>query len=141
MANLGKSDAITFEVARQAATLVSPDKLDLETVLPTAPLVNDHILFLTDTRNGNQCSTCADQPMLAVDALQNAIFRLYGSQAGGQVIAGRLISYSFDTLAEILSGGLGNPELEDSLNQSNWVIINMLNAEPEQPQTTSCTVS
>ena len=136
LANLGKSDAITVEVARQAATLISPDKLDLETVLPTAPLVNDHIIFLTDTRNGNQCSACGDQPMLAIDALQNAIFRLYGSQAGGQVIAGRLISYSFDSLAGIVSGGLGNPELEDSLNQSNWVIINMLNAEPGQPQTT-----
>ena len=136
LANLGKSDAITVEVARQAATLISPDKLDLETVLPTAPLVNDHIIFLTDTRNGNQCSACGDQPMLAIDALQNSIFRLYGSQAGGQVIAGRLISYSFDSLAGIVSGGLGNPELEDSLNQSNWVIINMLNAEPGQPQTT-----
>ena len=136
LANLGKSDAITVEVARQAATLISPDKLDLETVLPTAPLVNDHIIFLTDTRNGNQCSACGDQPMLAIDALQNAIFRLYGSQAGGQVIAGRLISYSFDSLVGIVSGGLGNPELEDSLNQSNWVIINMLNAEPGQPQTT-----
>ena len=131
-----EAEAITFEVARQAATLVSPEKLDLETVLPSPPVVNDHIVFLTDTRQGQQCSTCLPEPMLAVDSLQNAVLRLYGSQAGGQVLAGRLISYPLDLLSGILEGGTGNQELEDSLNQSNWVIINMLDAEPGQPQTT-----
>ena len=136
LSELGKSDAITFEVARQSATLVSPDKLDLETALPSAPVVNDHIVFLTDTRKGPQCSSCGDESMLAVDSLQNAILRLYGSQAGGQVIAGRLISYPFDMLAGILAGGLGYPDLENSLAQTNWVVINMLDAGPDQPQTT-----
>ncbi len=79
--------------------------------------------------------------MLAVDALQNAILRLYGSQAGGQVIAGRLISFSLDSISGILEGGTGNQELEDSLSQSNWVIINMLDAEPGQPRPHFCAVS
>ncbi len=136
LAQLDQSEAITFEVARQSATLVSPDKLDLETVLPSPPVVNDHIVFLTDTRPGQQCSTCVVEPMLAVDSLQNAILRLYGSQAGGQVIAGRLISYPLDSLTAILEGGSGNQELENSLHQTNWVIINMLDAEPGQTQTT-----
>ncbi len=136
LAQLDQSEAITFEVARQSATLVSPDKLDLETVLPSPPVVNDHIVFLTDTRPGQQCSTCKAEPMLTVDSLQNAILRLYGSQAGGQVIAGRLISYSLDSLTAILVGGSGNQELENSLRQTNWVIINMLDAEPGQAQTT-----
>jgi beta-N-acetylhexosaminidase len=136
LAQLGKSTAITFEVARQSATLVSPDKADLQTVLPSPPVVSDHILFLTDTRAGAQCSTCDEESMLAVDSLQNAILRLYGSQAGGQVLTGRLISYSLESLSGILEGGLGNQELEDSLNQADWVIINMLDAEPGEPQTT-----
>jgi beta-N-acetylhexosaminidase len=136
LALLGKDEAITFEVARQSATLVSPDKLDLETVLPSPPNVNEHILFLTDTRTGQQCSTCAREPMLPVDSLQNAVLRLYGSQAGGQVIAGRLISFSLDSISEILEGGTGNQELIDSLNQSDWVVINMLDDEPGQTQTT-----
>ena len=135
LAQLGRSEAITFEVARQSSTLVSPDKLDLETVLPSPPVVNEYIVFLTDTRPGQQCSTCTEEPMLAVDALRVAVLRLYGSQAGGQVIAGRQVSYSLDSLSGILEGGLGNQELEDSLRQSNWVIINMLDAEPGQPQT------
>ena len=136
LAQLGQSEAVTFEVARQSATLISPDKQDLETVLPSPPVVNDHIVFLTDTRNEQQCSTCTDLPMLGVDSLQNAVLRLYGSQAGGQVIAGRLISYSLDSVSGILQGGAGNQDLEASLHQTNWVVINMLDAEPGQPQTT-----
>jgi beta-N-acetylhexosaminidase len=136
LAQLGQSDAITAEVARQSATLVSPDKVDLETALPSPPVVGDHIVFLTDARPERQCSTCVDEPMLAPDSLQNAILRLYGSQAGGQVLSGRLISYPLDSLSGILAGGTGNQELEDSLSQTDWVIINMLDADPGQPQTT-----
>ena len=136
LAQLGQSETITFEVARQSATLISPDKLDLETVLPSPPDVNDHIIFLTDTRAGKQCSNCNEEPMLAVDSLQNAVLRLYGSQAGGLVIPGRQVSYSLDSLSGILVGGLGNQELEDALRQANWVIINILDAEPGESQTT-----
>jgi beta-N-acetylhexosaminidase len=77
-----------------------------------------------------------DEPMMAPDALQNAILRLYGSQAGGQVIAGHLISFSLDSLTGILAGGNGNQELETALSQTNWVVINILDAEPGQSQTT-----
>ena len=136
LAQIGQSDAVTSEVARQSATLVSPDKADLETALPSPPVVGDHIVFLTDARTGQQCSTCMDVPMLAPDALQNAILRLYGSQAGGQVIAGRLISFSIDSLSGILTGGPGNQDLENALGQANWVVINLLDAEPGQSQTT-----
>jgi beta-N-acetylhexosaminidase len=132
---LGQSASVTFEVARQSATLVSPDKLDLETILPSPPVVNDRIVFLTDARTGKQCSSCGEEPMLPMDALQNAILRLYGYQAGGQVIAGRLISFALESTSGILSGGLGNQELEDALTGANWVVINMLNAEPGEAQT------
>jgi beta-N-acetylhexosaminidase len=136
LAQIGQADGVTSEVARQSATLVSPDKVNLETALPSPPVVGDHIVFLTDARTGRQCSTCAEEPMLAPDALRNAVLRLYGSQAGGQVIAGRLVSYSLDSLSGILAGGTGNQDLENALNQTNWVVINILEAEPGQPQTT-----
>ena len=137
LAQLGQSEAITFDVARQSATLVNPDTtLDLETVLPSPPNVSDYIVFLTDTRPGRQCSTCTEEPMLAKDALQSVILRLYGFQSGGQVMGGRLVSYSLDSVAGILNDGTGNQDLENSLKQANWVVLNMLDAEPEQPQTT-----
>jgi beta-N-acetylhexosaminidase len=133
--NQAQSQAVVSEIARQSATLVSPSPLDLETVLPNPPGISDQIIFLTDTRTESQCSKCGEEPMLAVDALQKDIIRLYGPQSGGQVLAGRMISYSFDAIAAILPGGTGNDTLEAALRQSTWVVINMLDAEPDQPQT------
>ena len=133
--SLGQSTAVTFEVARQSATLVSPNMADLDTLLPSAPVFRDQIVFLTDTRTERQCSTCNESPMLAVDALQNVILRLYGSQVGGQVSSGHLVSYTFTSLKAILAGGPGDPSLEGTLRQANWVVINMLDAEPGEDQT------
>jgi beta-N-acetylhexosaminidase len=131
-----QSQAVTSEVARQSATLINPDNnLDLETVLPNPPGMHDQLVFLTDTRTQGQCSKCKQEPMLPVDALQKVIMRLYGPQSGGQVLAGRMISYTFDSLAAILPGGSGNVSLEGSLNQATWVVINMLDAEPGETQT------
>ena len=133
---LGQLQAVTFEVARESATLVSPNMPDLDTVLPSPPVVRDRIVFLTDTRRGSQCSTCGEKSMLAVDALQNVILRLYGPQAGGQVQINHLISYPFISLDAILEGGAGDPSLEGSVRQAEWVVINMLDAEPGESQTT-----
>ncbi len=136
LAMLGQSQAVSFEVARESATLVSPDMPDLDTVLPSPPVVNDRIVFLTDTRRGSQCSTCGEESLLAVDALQNVILRLYGPQAGGQVQASHLISYPLTSLDAILEGGTGDLSLEVAVRQAEWVVINMLDAEPGESQTT-----
>ena len=135
MANLGKSQAVTFEVARDSATLISPNIGDLNNVLPSPPVTGDRIVFLTDTRQGSQCSTCGEVPMLAVDALQYVILRLYGPQGSALVQASHLISYPLTSLGAILEGGAGDPSLEGSLGQANWVVINMLDAEPGESQT------
>lgn len=136
LAMIGFSQAVTFEVARRSATLVSPDMADFEAVIPNPPNVRDHLVFLTDIRTRRQCSTCPEQPGLAVDALQNIILRLYGPRGGGQVLNGRLISYSISSLAGILEEGGGNLELEAYLRQADWVVISMLDAAPGQFQTT-----
>jgi len=136
LSSIGQSQAVTFEVARESATLVSPNIPDLDTILPSPPVMSDQIVFLTDTRMGKQCSTCMESSMLEVDALQNVILRLYGPQAGGQVRSSRLISYSFSSLDSILNGGPGDAELENSIRQAEWVVINMLDAEPGKDQTT-----
>ncbi|MBI4731963.1 MAG: hypothetical protein HY781_07535 [Chloroflexi bacterium] len=132
---VGGSQEITFQVARQAATLVSPDPLDLDALLPEPPGAQDYIVFLTDTRTVAQCSTCTPSPMLGVDDVQNAVMRLYGPQAGGQVNASHLVSYPLDAITPILDGGEGSPALESSLHQADWLVINMLDADPGQPQT------
>ncbi len=131
---LAASQAVAFEVARQSATLISPDLKDLDTVLPAPPSMQDYIVFLTDTRPGQQCSTCPAEPMLAGDALQNVILRLYGPQVGGQVIGSHLNSYTFDDMASVLEGGNGNATLVSKLRVADWVVISMLDADPAQSQ-------
>jgi beta-N-acetylhexosaminidase len=131
---LAASQAVTFEVARQSATLISPDLKDLDAVLPAPPDMQDYIVFFTDARPGRQCSTCPEEPMLAGDALQNVILRLYGPQAGGQVVPTHLTSYTFDDMGSVLEGGNGNAALVSDLGQSGWVVISMLDADPAQSQ-------
>jgi len=135
-ANTNQKQAILFDIARQSATLVSPGLQDLESILPSPPGIRDHIVFITDTRTGRQCSTCPETPMLAVDALQSAIFRLYGPQTGGLVMNGRLISYTLESLAATLPGGGGNDELTAYLRQADWVVFNLLDAPPGETHTT-----
>ncbi len=131
---LGQSMTVTFDVASQSATLISPDLGDLTAFLPPPPGARDHIVFLTDTRPQKQCSTCTEQPMIKVDALQNAILGLYGPNAGGQVFPNWLVSYSFDDLSAILNGGSNNDTLVSDLRQAQWVIICMLDIDPKQPE-------
>ena len=130
--NIGNSQAVTFEVARQSATLISPDAIELDSLVPSPPRVNDWILFLTDTRIQNQCVLCPEEAAFSKESLPDAIFRLYGPQAGGLVKRSALLPYSFDDLALILQGGEGNPTLEYELNIADWVVISMLDSTPDQ---------
>ncbi len=133
--SIGNKAELTLAIARQSATLVSPDLADLDSVLPAPPSSRDRIVFLTDTRTQKQCSTCTETPMLGVASLENAILRLYGPGIGGQVSSSHMVSYSFDDMAALLEGGAGNHDEETSMNLAQWIIISMLDAEPNQPQT------
>ena len=73
---LGTATEVTFDVASNSATLVSPDKQDLATVMPLPPSANESMVFITDTSSTKQCSTCVEQPVLAMDALQQAVIQL-----------------------------------------------------------------
>lgn len=148
LAQLGASSAVTFDVARRAVTLISPDAADLPNLLPRAPDKRERILFLTDVQTGRQCSTCADQPGLAVDALQSAVMRLYGPRAGGQVTQGYLSSFSFTELWKYLNAytsgttasstdnGTAVPnQIETDLKSADWVVVAMVHPNPNLPET------
>jgi beta-N-acetylhexosaminidase len=136
LSTLGKAENVTFDVARQSATLISPDSADIATVLPKPPGGRDDIVFLTDTRAEKQCSACVEQPEMAVDALQNAVLRLYGPDGVGLVFPTRMISHPFSDLAAILPDGIGNHTLENNLSRAKWVVISMLDFDPAQPDIT-----
>lgn len=130
---IGRSEQVTFDVAQRSATLISPEPQDLATLLPSPPQVRDRLVFFTDSFTVRQCDGCPDQPSLAVDALQNAIVKLYGPQSGNQTSVFRLSSYSLNDLNNSLAGN-PPPYLEDDLGRAGWVILSFTDASRGQPQ-------
>jgi beta-N-acetylhexosaminidase len=133
LAQVGQSGQVTVEVARQAATLISPSLAELDDTVPDPPNRNDRIVFFTDTRTGTQCSSCQPEPLLDVQALEGVVLRRYGPQAGGQVVPNNLSSYSLADLQQVLTSGTGDSDLERDLGRSNWIVFAMLNSSPDLP--------
>jgi beta-N-acetylhexosaminidase len=141
LARLGESQQVSFDVAQDALTLLSPGQGE---VLDT-PRADEHIVIFTDTRARRQCSECMEVPLVAVDALAKAILRLYGPNAGGIVSPDNIRSLSFGQLYDFLefgpappSGeGEGTPEADEvavSLDNADWIVFVMLDVEPDVPQ-------
>ena len=116
---------ISFQIARNAATLVSPGQQDLASVLPLPPQPGERIVFITDTVSAAQCSGCSIQPRLAFDAMQNATLRLYGPQGGNQVEEFRLKSHSFENVLALLDAPDQNQFMEDDLDAADWVVVSV----------------
>jgi beta-N-acetylhexosaminidase len=123
---LGQSSSVTFSVARKAATLLSPTQAELDTTIPDPPNQNDRIVFISDTRTAQQCSTCPVYPQLGTRSLQDAVLRLYGPQAGGLVTPNNLSSYSFDDLSTMLNLSQADLQLERDLSRAHWIVMVML---------------
>jgi beta-N-acetylhexosaminidase len=130
---IGKSSQVTFDVARQAGTLISPSQQDLDVSIPDPPNQNDRIVFISDTRTNRQCSQCPEFDILGKRTLQDAVIRLYGPSAGGQVTTSALSSYSLDDLQAMLDDTQPDLPLESDLLRSNWIVISMLTALPDKP--------
>ena len=107
-----QNSAEMFDLAQKAITLISPSPADLVEQLP--PGLDDQIVIFTDLRTEQQCTECPPQSWLAVDAFEQRMVALYGSEASGQVQQGQFASFSFEDLDDYLSGGaeeLPLPEL------------------------------
>jgi len=130
IATLNQSSQTTFEVARQAATLISPDEITLADTLPNPPSSQDRIVFITDERTYQQCSTCEVQTRLSHEALQTAILRLYGPQADGLVLPQQLSSYGFNDLLSMLDDPTASQNLENDLQRADWVVVLVTDLDP-----------
>ncbi len=132
LVQIGASSDVTFEVARNSATLISPERQDLPEVMALSPQKIENMVFITDAQNISQCSMCVEQPLFAVDAFQQTVLRLYGPQSGNQIVNFYLASYSLQTLQALLDNQ--NPEsIEGDLTRANWVIISLRDASQGQP--------
>jgi beta-N-acetylhexosaminidase len=135
LGQIGRSQQVTFDVAQNAVTLISPTALELDSVLPSPPLWHEDIVIFTDVRTAYQCDACPPTNMLNTNELANALLRLYGPQAGGQILQNRLSSYTFSQLADTLDNieSPASPYLLENLRAADWVVFNCLDVKPGFP--------
>jgi beta-N-acetylhexosaminidase len=131
LANVGSSEELIFEVARNAATLINPDPQELSTWLPAPPNQADRIAFLTDTSAYKQCTTCLWQDGLAEDALQKTVMRLYGPGGSGQVFNSRLNSFPLTEL-ELMLNGESTTDIEGILERADWIVLSLTDVSKGQ---------
>ncbi len=130
---IGSATDVTFAVARNSATLISPEPQDLATLLPAPPQPAEWIVFLTDTVSVKQCSACLPQITLPAEALENAVMQLYGPNSGNQVEDFRLNSYSLQSLQGLLDNPDENQILSEDLERANWIVISLTDSSQGQP--------
>lgn len=121
--SIGLSSRVTFNIAKESATLISPSIDELNIAIPSPPAREERIAFISDSRVFQQCSTCRQQFTFEVDALENAVIRLYSGS--GQVLPNNLISYSFQDLSDMLNAGTGVLQIENDLRQAEWIVFTM----------------
>jgi beta-N-acetylhexosaminidase len=136
--SVNTSQDISFEVAQNSVTLISPSETELESLLPNPPQISDKIIFFTDGLEYQQCSTCSERDAFAIDGLQKAVLKLYGPQVSGQVRANNLSSYSFADLQSYLDGNTTDTEtMISDLNNAGWVIFSTLAIDSNRPETSA----
>jgi len=119
--SIGLSSRVTFTIAQEAATLISPSTDELNNAIPSPPSREERIVFISDTKVFQQCSSCRQQNTIDVDALENAVIRLYSGS--GQVIPNNLISYTFQDLSDMLNAGTGVLQIENDMRQAEWIVF------------------
>lgn len=132
---LGTSNQIVFQVAQQSATLISPSLADLAETVPEPPNINDRILFISELSEAQQCSACNVQQVFSVEALEEAVLRLYGPLAGGQVLQRNLSSYSFNDLLALLDRvpDTDVTELSTAIQEAQWIVFSLLTVRNNDP--------
>jgi beta-N-acetylhexosaminidase len=124
LTSIGNSQQVVMDVARNAATLINPDTLELSTLLPAPPNQSDWIVYLTDTSTYQQCTTCLTQDFFGANALEQATLRLYGPTGSGQVTPNRLRSFPFAEI-ELMLNRESKTTIEDDLGRATWVVISL----------------
>lgn len=120
--------AVALQAAREAATLVSPDASELESLLGTGPAAREHMVFITEPQVWRQCPDCPAQVVLDREALARKVQQLYGVLNGGEISSAYLHSYVFEDLDALTTGG--NADLEADLRRARWIVLAAVDLRP-----------
>lgn len=132
---IGQSQSVTFDVAQEAVTMISPAISEFDSILPSPPQWYEDMIIFTDVRSAYQCPSCPPVNVLNTDSLANSLMNLYGPQAGGQVLQHNLTSYTLTQLADMVDSVESgtNEYLSANLRNADWVIFNLLDVNPDYP--------
>ncbi|MFO8037218.1 MAG: glycoside hydrolase family 3 N-terminal domain-containing protein [Anaerolineales bacterium] len=133
LSEIGQSADTAAEVARQGATLISPELAELDNVLPNPPQKDEQLVILTDTKPRKLCGSCPEEPSLESTALEEAILRLYGPSSSQQVTTFNITSLTYKELIQFLNGTPETEYVGQYLRQANWIIAATLEASTERP--------
>ncbi|MBE9479758.1 MAG: hypothetical protein IMY80_07315, partial [Chloroflexi bacterium] len=129
--------SLANEVAQSAATLLSPALDEIEDRVDGAPKIGERIVFFSDVRQISQCSTCNKTDVIPLNALENAVIRLFGPAAAGQVGSWNLRSYSMADLSNYLGEIpmdvpavplISTDEIDEAVRLSDWLIFSVLDS-------------
>lgn len=121
--SIGGSRQVTFDIARQAVSLVSPTAQELNADLPNPPQSGEKFVIISNVIPQLQCSTCADQSIFLAAQLKDAILRLYGPGAGELVQENQVSAYSFANLQGLLDGVNNVDNFYANLDAADWIVI------------------
>ncbi len=132
---IGHGDDVTFDVALNAATLISPSQDALLDDLGGPPSAGERIVFFTDVREVRQCSNCPLFDELGKFDLEDEILSLYGPTGAGEITNRELTSFSTSDLAAYLGeeppdSFTGSPAsqyaVEIALITADWIVFSVL---------------
>lgn len=132
LSSVGENDQLGPEIARNAATLISPGISELDNTLPNPPQLTDRIVIISDTESEIECEDCTTPPSITQNALAESILRLYGPQAGRQVLPGNITSFTHRDITTMLDFPEESEGTEQVLSRADWIIIAMLNVSPDR---------
>jgi len=131
LSDIGSGGQVSFEIARDGATLISPDPQELNTLLPAPPNTSDRVVFLTDVSQYSQCSTCPVYDSMSIDSFENTVLRLFGPDGSGQILRNRVSSFSLNEL-NLLLDGTTETNIEAALSNASWIVISLTDVSNEQ---------
>ena len=134
----GPSD-LSLQVARAAAALLDPTAAELQGLIAAPPEIGERIVFVTDVRAYNQCSSCERLEVVDRTALETTVLALYGTRAAGQVGAWNLTSLTMADLARYLGQAppgvpaipiLAAEQVDAIIRPADWLIFVTLKSDP-----------
>jgi len=126
LASIGRSGTTVTQIAQSAITLLYPPTEELALRLPYPPRYDENVLIFADARQVSECATCVPFYSLDPDALSDAMVRMYGPEATGQIDPDRINTFTFEQLLAFLEGVDTSPDLAPFIEDADWILFEIL---------------